>query len=41
VGVFIGIPALIAALSLREEFPGGRRVAVLLSGRAPTEEDEA
>ena len=34
-GAFIGVPALIAALCVCEEFPGGRWVADLLSGREP------
>jgi AI-2 transport protein TqsA len=39
VGAFIGVPALIAALSLCEDFPGGRRLAAVLSGRVPEEDD--
>ena len=38
-GAFIGVPALISALSLCEEFPGGRRLAAVLSGRVPVEDD--
>ncbi|NMJ43655.1 AI-2E family transporter [Roseomonas sp. JC162] len=34
-GAFIGVPALIAALTLCEQFPGTRWIASLLSGRAP------
>lgn len=34
-GAFIGVPALITALTICEEFEGSRWVAVLLSGRAP------
>jgi len=34
-GAFIGVPALIAALTLCEAFPGSRWVAALLSGRRP------
>lgn len=34
-GAFIGVPVLIAALTLCEEFPGSRWVAALLSGRHP------
>jgi predicted PurR-regulated permease PerM len=34
-GAFIGVPVLIAALTLCEQFEGGRPVAALLSGRAP------
>jgi predicted PurR-regulated permease PerM len=33
-GAFIGVPVLIAALTLCEQFEGGRWVADLLSGRA-------
>lgn len=36
-GAFIGVPVLIAALTLCEEFEGSRWVARLLSGRAPEE----
>ena len=39
VGAFIGVPALIAALSLCEDFPSGRRLAAVLSGRVPEEDD--
>lgn len=34
-GAFIGVPVLIAALTICEEFPGARPVAKLLSGRMP------
>jgi predicted PurR-regulated permease PerM len=34
-GAFIGVPALIAALSLCEQFEGSRPAAALLSGRDP------
>lgn len=34
-GAFIGVPALIAALTLCDQFPGARWVAALLSGRPP------
>ena len=34
-GAFIGVPVLIAALTLCEQFPGTRWVAALLSGRKP------
>jgi predicted PurR-regulated permease PerM len=37
-GAFIGVPALIAALTLCEQFPGSRWVAELLSGRDPDAE---
>jgi predicted PurR-regulated permease PerM len=33
-GAFIGVPALIAALTLCEQFEGSRWVAALLSGRS-------
>ncbi|MFN6955347.1 MAG: AI-2E family transporter [Acetobacteraceae bacterium] len=36
-GAFIGVPVLIAALTLCEEFEGSRWVAKLLSGPAPDE----
>jgi AI-2 transport protein TqsA len=36
-GAFLGVPALIAALTLCEEFEGSRWVAGLLSGRVPGE----
>jgi predicted PurR-regulated permease PerM len=36
-GAFIGVPVLIASLTLCEEFEGSRWVARLLSGRAPEE----
>ncbi|MDN3568989.1 AI-2E family transporter [Paeniroseomonas aquatica] len=36
-GAFIGVPALILALALCQEFPGSRWVAELLSGRVPAE----
>lgn len=35
-GAFIGVPALIAGLTLCEQFPGSRWVAQLLSGKQPT-----
>jgi predicted PurR-regulated permease PerM len=35
VGAFIGVPLLIAALTLCEEIPGARWVAALLSGQEP------
>jgi len=34
-GAFIGVPVLIAALTVCDEFPGSRWVAKILSGRAP------
>jgi predicted PurR-regulated permease PerM len=34
-GAFIGVPALIAGLTLCEQFPGSRWVAQLLSGKEP------
>ena len=34
-GAFIGVPVLIAALTICEEFPGARPAAKLLSGRMP------
>ncbi|MGA2637701.1 AI-2E family transporter [Methylocella sp.] len=36
-GTFIGVPIAIAFLTICEQFPGGRWIAVLLSGRAPDE----
>ncbi len=35
-GAFIGVPAMIAALTLCDQFPGSRWVAQLLSGKEPT-----
>jgi predicted PurR-regulated permease PerM len=35
-GAFIGVPALIAGLTLCEQFPGSRWVAQLLSGKEPS-----
>lgn len=37
-GTFLGVPALIAALTLCEEFPGARWAAALLSGRDEPDE---
>ena len=34
-GAFIGVPVLIAALTVCDQFPGSRWVAKILSGRAP------
>jgi predicted PurR-regulated permease PerM len=34
-GTFIGVPIAIAALTVCEQFPGTRWIAVLLSGQAP------
>ncbi|WP_254452862.1 AI-2E family transporter [Roseicella sp. DB1501] len=34
-GAFIGVPVLIVALTLCEQFPSSRPVAALLSGRDP------
>lgn len=34
-GAFIGVPALIAGLTICEQFPGTRWIAALLSGRPP------
>ncbi len=36
-GTFIGVPIAIAFLTVCEQFPGARWIAVLLSGRAPDE----
>lgn len=36
-GAFIGVPVLIAALTLCDQFPGTRWVAALFSGRSPEE----
>ncbi len=36
-GMFIGVPIVIACLTVCEQYPGARWIAVLLSGRAPDE----